>query len=86
MSHEHAQELIKKMNNDNSFREEIFGIKGLNERMHYIVQKGFQVTKEEIELAFEDYKSEDPEIRVKEDLYEKFDDVLQMLEYFMKPS
>ena len=85
MSHEHAKEFIKKMNNNTSFRDEIFRIEGFNERMNYIAKKGYRVTKEEIELAFEDFKHKDPEIRRKEALFGACDDILQLLKYVLEP-
>jgi len=85
MSHEHAKEFIKKMSNNKSFRDEVFSFEGFNERMNYIVQKGFHVTKEEIELAFEDFKHKDPEIRRKEILFGACDDILQIVKNVLEP-
>jgi len=85
MSHDHALEFINKLRNSKSFRDEIFGIEGFDERMNYIVKKGFHVTKEEIELAFEDFKHKDPEIRRKEVLFGVSDDILQLLKYVLDP-
>ena len=83
MSYEHASEFIKKMSSNKSFRDEILGIEDFNERMGYIAQKGFHVTKKELELAFEDFKHKDPEIRRKEELFGVCDDILQLLEYVL---
>ena len=85
MSHEHAKELINKLSSNKSFRDELFSIKGLDERMHHIAQKGFNVTIEEIELAFKDYRHQDPEVRCKQDLFGVCDDILQLIEYVVNP-
>lgn len=85
MSQEDAKKFIKKVNNDQSFREKILSTQGLNERMKLIAREGFDVTKEEIELATEDFKTQDQELRRKEGLADACSDILQVLEYVVKP-
>ena len=57
MSQEDAKKFIKKVNNDQSFREKILSTQGLNGRMKLIAREGFDATKEETELATEDLKT-----------------------------
>ena len=86
MSHEDAKKFIKKINSDKSFREKVLSADKLSERMKIIAQDGFDVTKEEIELATEDFKTQDPELRRKEGLASDLSDILEILEYVVRPS
>lgn len=85
MSKEEAKKFIKKINSDNPFKEKVLAAENLSERMKIIAQDGFDVTKEEIELATEDLKTQDPELRRKEGLADDLSDILEILEYVVKP-
>ena len=85
MSHEDAKKFIKKIDSDKSFREKVLAANNLSERMNIIAQYGFEVTKEEIELATEDFKTKDPELRRKEGLAGDLSDILEILEYVVRP-
>ena len=85
MSQEDAKKFIKKVNNDQSFREKILSTQGLNGRMKLIAREGFDATKEETELATEDFKTQDQELGRKEGLADTCSDILQVLEYVVKP-
>jgi predicted ribosomally synthesized peptide with nif11-like leader len=85
MSKEDAKKFIKKINSDSSLREKIMGAEDLSERMKIIAQEGFEVTKEEIELATEDFKTQDPELRRKEGLAGDLTDILDILKYVIRP-
>ena len=86
MSKEDAKKFIKRINRDKSFKEKIVAAENLSERMNIIAHEGFEVTKEEIELATEDFKTQDPELRRKEGLADDLSDILEILKYVIRPS